>query len=136
MREINEIIIHCSATREGVYYNARNIDEWHKALGWKKIGYHYVVLLDGKVEKGREEEVIGAHCFGHNEESIGICYVGGLDSFRNAKDTRTPQQKIALRELLYELKNKYKDAKIIGHRDTGTQKDCPCFDTINEYKNL
>ena len=136
MRKITEIIIHCSATREGVYYDEVDIDRWHRNLGWKEIGYHYVVLLNGQIERGRAEKDYGAHCYGHNENSIGICYIGGLDNKLEAKDTRTPLQKIALITLLKKLKEDYPEAKILGHRDTGAQKECPCFDAIKEYENI
>ena len=74
MRHINEIIIHCSATPEGRDYTVADIDRWHKARGWRGIGYHYVIYRDGSVHAGRPVEQIGAHCTGHNANSIGICY--------------------------------------------------------------
>lgn len=133
MRKINEIIIHCSATAEGKDFNASDIDRWHKQRGFKKIGYHYVIKLDGTIEKGRGEEEIGAHCTNHNRNSIGICYVGGLaKDGKTPKDTRTPQQKSALWKLLLELIIKYPDATIHGHREFAN-KACPCFDVQKEY---
>ncbi|NDV94346.1 hypothetical protein D0T84_05360 [Dysgonomonas sp. 521] len=136
MREIKHIIIHASATKEGRPYKIEDIDVWHKNLGWKKCGYHYVIELDGKIRKGRSEEEIGAHAFGWNKNSIGICYIGGLGKNGEAKDTRTLQQKSALTALLYDLKVRYPEAEIIGHRDTGAQKSCPCFEVREEYKHL
>lgn len=72
-RRISEIIIHCSATPEGRDVTAAQIDQWHRQRGFKSIGYHYVIRLDGSVEVGRNETAIGAHCSGHNRSSIGIC---------------------------------------------------------------
>lgn len=136
MRKITEIIVHCSATPEGQNFTAEDIDRWHKQKGWQGIGYHYVIELDGSVHKGRNEEVIGAHCLGHNAYSIGVCYIGGLDKWTKApKDTRTDAQKQALIDLLKSLKEKYPNAIIYGHRDF-SKKDCPCFDAKNEYKNI
>ena len=57
----------------------------------------YLIRLDGTVEHGRPEAEIGAHCQNHNEHSIGICYVGGLDNLNRPADTRTPAQRLALR---------------------------------------
>lgn len=132
-RKINEIIIHCSATAEGKDFNAKDIDRWHKQRGFKKIGYHYVIKLDGTVEIGRGVEEIGAHCTNHNRNSIGICYIGGLaPDGKTPKDTRTPQQKSALWKLLLELIIKYPDATIHGHREFAN-KACPCFDVQKEY---
>lgn len=135
MREITKIIVHCSATKEGKHFNAKDITKWHLERGFNDIGYHYVVLLDGKVEVGRPEIKVGAHCKGYNTNSIGICYIGGLDANGKSKDTRTPEQKESLLILLKELKKKYPKATIHGHREFAN-KDCPCFDAKNEYKDL
>lgn len=136
MRKINQIIIHCSDTIEGKNFTVDDIKKWHKARGWTDIGYHYVVYLDGSIHKGRDEEVVGAHCEGHNAHSIGVCYIGGKEAgtFR-AKDTRTKAQKEALIRLLMKLVCKYPDAEIVGHRDLANRK-CPCFDAKNEYRNI
>lgn len=73
MRTISEIIIHCSATVEGKDFFVKDIDRWHKQRGFKMVGYHFVIRLDGTIEQGRPLEMIGAHCTGHNAHSIGIC---------------------------------------------------------------
>jgi len=132
MRNINLIIIHCSATKEGQNFHLKDIDRWHRERGFKKVGYHYVIDLDGTVEKGRDESEIGAHCQGKNKNSIGICYVGGLDINGKPKDTRTKEQKEALWNLLRELLVKYPKATIHGHRDFAN-KACPSFDVSKEY---
>ena len=67
MRKIDYIIIHCSATKEGIDWKAKDIDQWHKQRGFNKIGYHYVIDLDGTVETGRDENETGAHCVGYNK---------------------------------------------------------------------
>lgn len=132
MRRIDEIIVHCSATPRGRDVKATDIDRWHRERGWKGIGYHYVVELDGRIETGRNEKEIGAHCKGHNAHSIGICYIGGLSSDgKVAIDTRTSEQRVALTKLIMWLKERYPDAKVYGHRDF-TKKDCPCFDVHKE----
>lgn len=136
MRKINEIIVHCTATPEGKDFKAADIDKWHKQKGWDGIGYHHVVDLDGTVEPGRPESKVGAHCYGHNQNSIGVVYIGGVASDgKTPKDTRTPQQKAALVKLLTELKHKYPGATIHGHRDFAA-KACPSYDATTEYKNI
>lgn len=136
MRKINEIIVHCAATPEGKNFKAADIDRWHRERKMKCIGYHYVVDLDGTVEPGRPESEIGAHCRGHNQNSIGVCYVGGLAADgRTPKDTRTVAQKKALLALLKKLRAKYPKASIHGHRDFAA-KACPSFDATAEYKNI
>ena len=116
-------------------FTAEDIDRWHKQKGWQGIGYHYVIYLDGSIHKGRDESVIGAHCSGQNANSIGICYIGGVDKNNNPKDTRTKAQRQALIELFKSLKAKYPKATIYGHRDFAN-KACPCFDAAEEYKDL
>jgi N-acetylmuramoyl-L-alanine amidase len=90
VRQIKRIIWHCSATREGVDVSVDTIRSWHKDRGFSDIGYHYVILLDGSVRDGRPIERVGAHVERHNLDSIGICYVGGVDENGKPKDTRTP----------------------------------------------
>lgn len=131
-RQINEIIIHCTATEAGFKFNAQDVDRWHRQRGFDCIGYHYVVLLDGTVEKGRDVNRVGAHCRGHNLNSIGVVYVGGLYAGVPA-DTRTPTQKASLLNLVSRLRSLYPDARVHGHRDFA-QKDCPCFNASREYE--
>lgn len=134
MRKINEIIVHCSATREGQEISVDTIRQWHIRRGWSDIGYHFVIYLDGSVHEGRPLERIGAHTIGHNRNSIGVCYIGGMNKeYTKAKDTRTTAQKESLKKLLMSYKNKYKDIKIYGHRDFAN-KACPSFDATSEYK--
>lgn len=149
MRTIKHIVIHCSATRAGKYFNAKDIDRWHRERGWNGIGYHYVILLDGTIELGRDVSKQGAHVKGYNKHSIGICYIGGLDAHGKPKDTRTLEQKISMFCLLQDLKDQYITADILGHRDFSEDQNrngiiepfefikyCPCFNAKEEYKNL
>lgn len=137
MRTITLIVIHCSAVRPGQQSSAKDIDGWHRDRGFQNgIGYHYVVRRDGSIELGRPLEMIGAHVVGHNRHSIGICYEGGLNSFGEKSDTRTPEQKVTLRKLLEELHRKFPKALIVGHRDLNPGKRCPCFDVVKEYGDL
>jgi len=135
MRTIDKVIVHCSATREGQDIDAATIDTWHKERGWSGIGYHYVIKLDGTIEYGRMVDKMGAHCKGHNKNSIGICYIGGCDEYMNPKDTRTSSQKTSLFALLLFLKRLHKESVIHGHRDF-SNKACPSFDATKEYKNI
>ena len=135
MRRVTLLIIHCSAVRPGQRSSAQDIVGWHRAKGWKMIGYHYVVRRDGTVENGRSVEAVGAHCTGHNQHSVGIVYEGGLDEDGRPADTRTPAQKQALRRLLEKLKRDYPQALVVGHNVFST-KPCPCFDAVAEYADL
>lgn len=135
-RRITEIIVHCTATPEGKDYTIKDITAWHKQRGFSTIGYHYVVYRDGSVHTGRDVNVAGAHCTGHNAHSIGVCYVGGLaKDGKTPKDTRTNVQKASLEILLRKLRTLYPTAKIYGH-NTFSAKACPCFDVKKEYAKI
>ncbi len=136
MRVINKIILHCSATPEGRRTTVEDIRLWHKQRGWSDIGYHYVVYLDGSVHEGRPIERSGAHVFGLNKNSIGVCYIGGVDKNNlKAKDTRTPEQIMALDLLLGSLLDDFKGATLHGHNEFAN-KACPSFDVQDEYRYL
>lgn len=135
-RTITEIIVHCTATAEGRRYTVDDIRRWHRSQGWSDIGYHYVVYLDGTVHEGRNVDISGAHCTGHNAGSIGVVYVGGLaKDGKTPKDTRTDLQKAAMLSLLIDLKRLYPNATIHGHRDYAN-KACPSFDATKEYRRI
>jgi N-acetyl-anhydromuramyl-L-alanine amidase AmpD len=140
-RAIDTLVVHCSATPQGLDIGAREIDQMHRARKFARIGYHYVIRINGNVELGRPEDVAGAHVQGHNAHSLGICLIGGLDHARKAANTYTPEQMIALEALLEELQARYGDVRVCGHRDLSPDrnhdgkitrdewlKDCPCFD--------
>lgn len=132
MRTITLIIVHCSANKAGSALRAADIDRYHRSLGWMGCGYHYVIPTDGILEPGRPEEMVGAHCKGHNRHSIGVCYVGGLSKDGQPADTRTEAQRATLRALLEDLHRRYPKALIVGHRDLDPRKACPCFDVVDE----
>ena len=106
-RKINLIVLHCYGTKEGQNFTVKDVDKWHKQRGWKKIGYHYVIDLDGTVHAGRDESEIGAHATGYNAYSLGISYCGGCDKNGKAKDTRTKEQKESMLKLVHDLLKKY-----------------------------
>lgn len=133
-RPVNEIILHCSATKEGADFSADDIRRWHRQRGFTDIGYHFVVRLDGTVEKGRDIDKVGAHCLNHNRRSIGICYIGGLDRAGRPADTRTCAQRLALPALISRLRRHHPGATIHGHREFAA-KACPCFNAA-EYATL
>ena len=136
------IVLHCSATRAKQDIDAATIRKWHKSQGWADIGYHYVIRRDGRVERGRPVDEIGAHVAGHNANTLGICLVGGLNNVTaKPEDNFTAEQKSALAKLCADLLRRYPRATILGHRDLSPDRDkngvitpneylksCPCFD--------
>ena len=133
MRRIDEIIVHCTATPEGMPMTVKRIDKIHRdEKHWSGIGYHIVIYLDGTIHNGRPLEQVGAHCLNHNAHSIGVCYVGGCKKDgKTPKDTRTPEQKVALANILEKLHKMFPNATLHGHREFSNKK-CPSFD-VHEY---
>lgn len=142
MRQINEIIIHCTATpvswMNGATTEAKvnEIRRWHtQERGWSDIGYHYIVDTDGTVATGRPVEKTGAHTKGHNSKSIGVSLVGGQGGSANDKfeDHFAQAQANALRTLIAGLKREYPTiTKISGHNNYAA-KACPCFNAPAWY---
>ena len=155
-RKITEIIVHCTATPAGKDYTVDDIRRWHTTpvakggRGWSDIGYHYVIYRNRECHEGRNVNIIGAHCQGHNSYSIGVVYVGGMTSDgKKAADSRTEKQADALLKLLLDLHRLYPDAEIKGHRDCSKDlngngiieewewmKECPSFDVKKTYARV
>ncbi len=135
MRKINEIIIHCTATRpdwmsdNSTAAKVKEVTKWHLDKGWSDCGYHYLVDRQGAVANGRPVERTGAHVKGHNTGTIGISLFGGFggsagDSFA---DNFTEDQERALLDLIAKLKADHPSiTKISGHNQYAA-KACPCF---------
>lgn len=125
MRQINKIIIHCAATKGDV--SAPTVRKWHKAKGWRDIGYHYVIRTNGTIETGRKLSETGAHTKGHNKDSIGICIAGGFDG---TTDGYTDEQWTSLDVLVRGLAGRFEipAASILGHNNFTNAKTCPNFD--------
>jgi N-acetylmuramoyl-L-alanine amidase len=135
------LVIHCTATLAHQDFRRKEINSMHIRRGFRQIGYHYLICLDGRVESGRKPDEVGAHVSGFNDTTLGIAYVGGLRS-EDAKpiDTRTPEQSASLLKLCKQLLKKYPNAVVLGHRDLSPDldrdgvvephewmKQCPCF---------
>lgn len=134
MRDIDLIVVHCSATKPDMNIGVSQIDQWHKAKGWNGCGYHFVIKRDGTIEKGRDVRDIGAHARGFNTSSIGICYAGGIDSDGRPEDNRTEEQKRSMKSLIDTLRMIFPDTEVVGHRDLpSVKKACPSFNVEEWY---
>lgn len=136
MRPIDEIVMHCAATPEGRPFTVADIDRWHRARGFKGIGYHYVIDLDGAVHEGRPVSRQGAHVRGRNRRTIGVCYIGGVDRSGRPKDTRTPAQRKAIDALLRRLVAEHPVIETISGHNQYAAKACPCYDASAEHAHL
>lgn len=143
---INKIVIHCSATRSSSDYTFEQLERDHRKRGFNECGYNYYIRKEGTVHEGREIGQTLAHAKGFNSNAIAICYEGGLDRNGKAADTRTPQQKQALYNIVIFCKTLWPLADVLGHRDLSPDlngdgkitpneymKECPCFDAKKEY---
>ena len=136
MRPLDKIILHCSATREGQHITVDTMRQWHLKRGWKDIGYHYVIYIDGSVHKGRPIEQVGAHTSGQNTGSIGICYVGGVEKDgKTPKDTLNELQETAMVNLIKALREEYGDMTLHGHNEFAA-KACPSFKVYEKFNWL
>lgn len=132
-RDITSIAIHCSYSPQGREDDAYTIDQWHNER-WTRpgrpsgIGYHYVVLEDGTIQKGRWLDYPGAHVSGFNKHSIGICRIGGMGVDGKPLRDATYEQIGALRMLTQLLVKMYKldMDRVLGHGEyPGVNKSCP-----------
>ena len=126
--DIKFLVVHCSDTPNTENLNAKDIHKMHIGFGWDGIGYHKVILRNGILEAGRPEYWQGAHAYGYNDKSLGVCLIG--------KDKFTSIQFKTLENLLNSWKSRYPNAKIVGHRDiTNSEKTCPNFDVKHWIKS-
>lgn len=128
MRTIKYIVLHCTATQPSA--TVKSIQNyWKNTLKWKNPGYHFLIEANGKVNSLLPIEQVSNGVAGFNSNSIHISYIGGIDKKGFPKDTRTPDQVSAQIQLIKDLKLKFPNAEILGHRDfPGVTKACPSFD--------
>lgn len=133
-REINKVIVHCAATMPSMDIGLEEIKRWHTAPepegnGWSDVGYHFIIRRNGQLEYGRPVDRVGMHAKGENQDSVGVCLVGGLNENREPDSNFTLQQLDMLRHLIKSLELCHGPIKVYGHRDLpGVKKACPCFD--------
>ena len=145
MREINLIVVHCSATRADRDFTENDLEVCHRHRGFNWAGYHFYIRKNGDIKNTRPLEKPGAHALGYNARSIGICYEGGLDVRYRPADTRTEWQKHSLRVLIRTLLMDYPGCRVCGHRDLSPDrngdgrispeewvKECPCFEVTSK----
>lgn len=147
MRGIKRIFVHCTAGSQR--QTVADLQAEFKRKGWKNPGYHYVIQDDGTVKQLLGEQFVSNGVKGYNSTSVNVAYMGGIDADGKAVDNRTDAQKASLITLLKELKGRYPNAEIMGHRDISHDtngngivdpweriKECPCFNAKDEYKDL
>ncbi|AFR36553.1 N-acetylmuramoyl-L-alanine amidase [Riemerella anatipestifer] len=147
MRTIKYIVLHCTATSQTT--TIESIKRfWREKLGWKNVGYHYIIKADGEIVQLADLNTISNGVKGHNRYSVHIAYIGGVEKGK-AVDNRTVHQKASQVKLLRELQAKYPTAEILGHRDLSPDlngdgiisphewtKECPSFDVKQWLKEI
>ena len=128
------IVIHCAATKPSMDIGRKEIDQWHRRRGWLGIGYHYVIRRDGAIEVGRNWDAVGAHVRAFNNNSVGICLVGGLDEEGEVDVNYTQPQFDTLDALTTTLTRMFPNASVVGHTDLDSRKTCPNFE-VSEWWN-
>jgi len=141
MRQIKRIFVHCTAGPQT--QTVAQIQKYWKTVNkWKSPGYHYIIKPDGEIVQLLDESKPSNGVAGYNSTSINVCYIGGVDKKGRPVDNRTDAQKESLIRILKELKSRYPDAEILGHREIWGQdpskwhKMCPCFSAKEEYKDI
>lgn len=140
MRFINEIVVHCSATKpwwmenQGLAKQVAEITRWHmdpppRGNGWSRLGYHFLIGRNGQIMAGTPIDRPGIHTRGRNKHTIGICLIGGFGSSAEDRffDHFTVSQDKALRSFLRELQTQYPTIKTISGHNQYAAKACPGF---------
>lgn len=129
IRDVSMTVIHCSATPPDMDIGAKEIDRWHRQRGFLNCGYHYVICRDGLMELGRDVRKNGAHAYGYNTDSIGICMVGGVtqDDIEKPEDNFTVAQYLTLKNITLIIHGAYPNSTFCGHNHLSAAKACPSF---------
>lgn len=135
MRTINRVILHCTATPPSMDIGVKQVDEWHKAKGWDGCGYHFVIRLNGEIEYGRPIDKFGAHVKGHNSDSIGVAYVGGVNEEHDPEDTMYDCQETSFVDLYISLCTVLGPLSLHGHNEFAN-KACPSFRVKDKFPDL
>lgn len=150
MRQIKYLVVHCTATPQTATIG--QIKQAWQRIGWRQPGYHYLITPDGVIHKLLEESEVSNGVKGYNSVSLHISYIGGIET-RSGKqvavDNRTAAQRISIERLLRELRARYPNAMILGHRDLSPDrngngvvdpweriKECPSYDAKIEYRHI
>lgn len=139
-RPLREIILHCTATRPEWMDGRQTADKvaevrrWHKARGWRDIGYHFLIDRNGTIASGRPLGETGAHTIGRNSGTIGVALIGGHGAAATDKFEQhfTGAQDVALRQLIAALNAQFGPLAISGHNQWAA-KACPGFN-VSEWE--
>lgn len=128
-------VIHCSATSPGMNVTVEQIHRWHVQRGIisdrGRTGYHFLIDREGQLFAGRELNEMGAHAYGHNDESVSVCLFGGIDDDGRPQNNFTGPQWLTLEVIVSFWLALWPELVICGHNDLTDRKACPSFDVMN-----
>ena len=134
MEQINSIVIHCTKTPPAQNIGLEELYRLHRKQGMLDVSYHYIIKIDGSLQKGRQDNTQGAHTQGHNKDSLAICLVGGVNSRGKPEDTYTLAQYVTLASVVQVLTCQHPAAEVLGHQDyPNCNTACPSFDVRTWY---
>ncbi|AFL76219.1 N-acetylmuramoyl-L-alanine amidase [Thiocystis violascens] len=143
-RPIDQLIIHCSDSRNGRWIDAESIDHWHAERGFlrapeavaaheptlRHLGHHWLIYTNGSLRPGRHPDEPGAPRAARGHQALNLCLIG--------RDAFTPAQWTSLAVLVDRLLAAYPQARVLGHRDSapegwceseGVRRRCPRIQT-------
>ena len=141
-REVTEIVVHWTETPTNKNIGSEEINKIHLESGLNGIGYHYVIRRDGSLQRGRPINIQGEHVTvnKHNERSIGIVFVGGinvpsgtpnLENFISVQSL-TRSQFNTFDHLCRAFFARFPGGQAVGHNDIDPIEDDPGFN-VREY---
>ena len=145
-REVTEVVVHWSETHTNKNIGSEEINKIHLELGLEGIGYHYVIRRDGSLQRGRPVNIKGQHApvNNHDERSIGIVFVGGInvptgtpnsENFLSAQSL-TRSQINTFDHFCRAFYAVFPGAQIVGHSEIDEDEIDPGFEVINYVENV
>ena len=149
-KEIDSVVIHATDTFSNKNIGAEEIDAIQKKLdptGYAqenrrvKIGYHYVIRRDGRLQRGRDISKPSETSLdnrGRDDSCLSIVMVGGINSpateqqFQRSSASFTREQYNTLEHFLKSFYNHVPGGDVYGHNDLNTDEEDPYFD-VQEY---
>lgn len=128
-RVVNRVFIHCSASDNPEHDDISVITKWHKAKGWRAVGYHYFIKSDGTIQKGRTLEHQPAAQYPHNKGTIAFCLHGLHDSDFTKKQFKAAESIVGAINEAY-----HGEVTFHAHNEVSA-KLCPVFD-IHKKLNI
>lgn len=146
MRHINEIVVHCSATRPewmaggSIEEKRHEIKLWHMSRNppFRREGYHHFIDRDGSECAGRPDSMVGAHVRGRNANTLSVCLIGGRGSSATdaPSDNFTLAQLEALEAHIHRKMKEYPTIHIISGHNQYANKACPGFNVPRWWNSV